>query len=225
MRKWFSGILPAVLLLAGFLLLLYPWLSNYVNRLHSSHAVQHFSDQLQSAGDDILSQQLRLAQAYNAALDRLGFSQEVGEEYGTILNFGNGMMGYISIPCIDVLLPIYHGVSPEVLQKGVGHLPQTAFPIGGAGNHCVLTGHTGLPSARLFTDLCKLEPGDRFSITVGHQTATYQVDQIKIVTPAEIQDLMPVDGQDYCTLVTCTPYGINSHRLLVRGCRVEAETP
>lgn len=224
MRKWRFRILPALMLLTGLGLLFYPNISNYVNRLHSSKAVQDLKDQVTSMESGLLSQQLQLAREYNAALDRHGFSSRFPEGYDRILDFGNGIMGYISIPSIDVMLPIYHGVGPEALQKGVGHMPQTAFPIGGAGNHCVLTGHTGLPSAKLFTDLSKLEPGDRFCITVGSQTSTYQVDQITIVTPTDIQALLPQDGKDYCTLVTCTPYGINSHRLLVRGCRIDAET-
>ena len=143
--------------------------------------------------------------------------------YEDILNFGDGLMGYVSIPCIGVQLPVYHGVSTEVLAKGVGHMPATAFPVGGAGNHSVLTGHTGLPSAELFTDLVKMEIGDRFYVTVANKVFAYEVDQIKTVSPLDGSDLVPVSGEDYCTLLTCTPYGINSHRLLVRGHRAEEE--
>ena len=135
---------------------------------------------------------------------------------------GDGMMGYIEIPEIDIYLPIYHGVSEEVLSKGIGHMPNSAFPIGGEGNHAVLTGHTGLPSAKLFTDLTELEEGDRFYIHILDLVLCYTVDQIKVVLPNEGQDLSIVPGKDYCTLVTCTPYGINSHRLLVRGIRTDA---
>ena len=141
--------------------------------------------------------------------------------YYSILDFGNGIMGYIQIPGIDVKLPIYHGVSTQVLEKGVGHLPASSFPIRGEGNHAVLTGHTGLPSASLFTDLHKMQQGDQFQVTVGDTVMTYQVDQIKVVLPNETEDLQTVPGEEYCTLVTCTPYGVNSHRLLVRGSRIE----
>ena len=136
-------------------------------------------------------------------------------------------MGYLEIPGIDVELSIYHGVSDTVLQKGVGHVPTSALPIGGKGNHCILTGHTGLPSAELFTDLTELAVGDQFELHVLDEVLVYEVDQITVVLPHEVDALGPVRGRDYCTLVTCTPYGINSHRLLVRGIRVldQEETP
>ena len=134
-------------------------------------------------------------------------------------------MGYIDIPTIDAHLPIYHGTDEEVLAKGVGHVPDTAFPIGGIGNHSVLTGHTGLPSAKIFTDLTELAEGDLFYIHILNETLVYEVDQIQVVLPSQLDNLLPVADRDYCTLVTCTPYGINSHRLLVRGQRTTQQPP
>lgn len=201
--------------MVGVAVLAYPMVSNFINQQHGSYAIQELREQLQQVDSGEIARQRRLAEEYNAALP------EQGENYDAILNFGNGIMGYIQIPKISVDLPIYHGSDEEVLTKGVGHMPESAFPIGGEGNHSVLTGHTGLPSAELFTDLTELEEGDLFYITILGDTLVYQVDQIKVVLPSEGQDLAEVPGKDYCTLVTCTPYGVNSHRLLVRGIRVE----
>lgn len=220
MRKISRFLLPIALLLAGLAILLYPAVSSYINQLHSSQAIQSFTDQMEDTADEALLKQLELAQGYNARLSADGMAfGEVSADYYEILDFGNGMMGYIEIPRIDVRLPICHGTDALTLQSGVGHMPQSAFPIGGEGSHAVLTGHTGLPSAQLLTDLYKLEIGDVFHITVGNRTITYTVDQIKTVLPENTGDLRPAAGKDYCTLVTCTPYGINTHRLLVRGVR------
>lgn len=207
-----------LLLLSGIAVLTYPTASDWVNRLDGSHAIQELQTQLESAD---IAKQRALAEAYNAKLRESDEGTE--EEYNGILDIAHGMMGSLQIPKINVDLPIYHGVSEDVLAKGIGHMPQTAFPIGGEGNHAVLTGHTGLPSAKLFTDLTELTEGDIFYISVLGQTLAYQVDQIKVVLPDDGQDLVTVPGKDYCTLVTCTPYGINSHRLLVRGERTEPE--
>ena len=207
------------LMIAGIGVMAYPPLSNYINAIHSSRAVQEFSARLDAAGSDTLREQRLLAEAYNRALSG-GLAESEGAQYDHILDFGNGVMGYLEIPKIDVELSIYHGVSDTVLQKGVGHVPTSALPIGGAGSHCVLTGHTGLPTAELFTDLTELAVGDRFYLHVLDQVLAYEVDQITVVLPYEVDTLGPVRGRDYCTLVTCTPYGINSHRLLVRGERV-----
>lgn len=214
------AILVAILLLVGLGIMLYPILSSTINGLNGSYAIQKLEHQLDNM--DILQRESELAaaRAYNEKLRSLATAPEELEEYNSILDFGNGIMGYIEIPSINVRLPIYHGVATEVLEKGVGHLPTSGFPIGGEGNHGVLTGHTGLPSASLFTDLEKVGEGDRFEITVAGETVTYQVDQIRVVLPNETGNLVAVDGEDYCTLVTCTPYGVNSHRLLVRGSRV-----
>ncbi len=144
--------------------------------------------------------------------------------YENLLNIdGNGVMGYIEIPIIKVTLPISHGTSDEVLQNGVGHVEWSSLPVGGESTHCVLSSHRGLPSAKLFTNLDKLEPGDTFMLCILHEVLTYEVDQILIVEPKDTAALTITEGEDYCTLVTCTPYGINTHRLLVRGHRVENE--
>ena len=147
---------------------------------------------------------------------------EENDQYPTLLNFtAEGVMGYIEIPKINVLLPIYHGVSSGVLSKGIGHLPETSLPVGGESTHCVLAGHSGMSNARLFTDLPKLENGDVFYLHIYNKTLTYTVDQVKKVLPTDTSDLTIVDGEDYVTLVTCVPVAVNSHRLLVRGTRTE----
>ena len=169
------------------------------------------------------------AEAYNAALGELDFPlldyREV-KGYNDVLNVsGTGIMGYVSVPKIGIELPLYHGISAQVLNTACGHLQGTSLPIGGEGTHCVLSAHRGLPHAKLFTELDKVEIGDTFTMTVLNRTVTYQVDQIKVVEPNDINDIQLVDGEDYCTLITCTPYGINSHRLLVRGTRIENAAP
>lgn len=210
-----------LLLTAGISILAYPAVSNAINELHGSYAIQQLTDQLEGQDDAELAEQRRRAELYNEGLRGTGNAADCPYAYEDILSFAGGMMGYIDIPAIDVHLPIYHGTGDEVLAKGVGHVPDTAFPIGGEGNHSVLTGHTGLPSAEIFTDLPELAEGDLFYIHILEEILTYQVDQILIVLPSELDNLLPTVGQDYCTLVTCTPYGINSHRLLVRGIRVQ----
>ena len=217
------------LVIVGICVMAYPSLSNYVNLLHSSYAVQEFSEQIRQTDSDALMQQRALAEKYNATLSGGVSDQDddleadILKQYDQIMDFGNGIMGYIQIPKIGVELSIYHGVSGTVLQKGVGHVASSAFPIGGVGNHTVLTGHTGLPSAELFTDLTEMGEGDQFYLYVLDEVLVYEVDQITVVLPHEVDDLTPAGDRDYCTLVTCTPYGINSHRLLVRGERVEMD--
>lgn len=215
MSKKTVTILSILLLVLGLAIVCYPAVSDFVNGLNGSYAIARLQRIMDSTGTVEQKAQRALAEGYNRALLS-------GEEdgYDSILNISDGMMGYLEIEKIKVDLPIYHGVGEDVLAKGVGHMPESAFPIGGEGNHAVLTGHTGLPSARLLTDLTKLEEGDGFSIHILGQELCYQVDQIKVVLPSEGQDLAAEPGKDYCTLVTCTPYGINSHRLLVRGSRV-----
>ena len=149
-------------------------------------------------------------------------SDEQRQHYNTLLNVGsNGIMGYIEIPRINIVYPIYHGTDEAVLQIAIGHLDWTSMPVGGEGSHCVVSGHRGLPSARLFTDLDQMEVGDTFLLRVLDEVLTYEVDQILIVEPQETDNLLIVEGEDLCTLVTCTPYGINTHRMLVRGRRIE----
>lgn len=215
-------VVAVVLCLAGIGLILYPKVSDFINRIHSSHAIQDFIVDMEDLSDEEMRKQLAYAEEYNQRVLN-GVYADVGnrlKDYYEILDFANGMMGYIEIEKIDVELPIYHGVSADVLSKGVGHIPQSTFPIGGKGYHPVLTAHTGLPSAELFTDLVELTEGDVFKIHVADRELIYKVDQIKVVLPHEIEDIEPVPDEDFCTLVTCTPYGINSHRLLVKGVRI-----
>ena len=217
MRKKYTVVLALLLLVVGLGVLLYPLVSSSINNLHGSYTIQKFQDQLGQADETHLDEERRKAESYNAAL----LAMESPEDYDSILNFANGMMGYVQIPKINVSLPIYHGVDENTLAKGIGHMPESAFPIGGEGNHAVLTGHTGLPTAKLFTDLTELQLDDMFYVNILEQTLAYRVDQIRVVLPSNGEELAPEPGKDYCTLVTCTPYGVNSHRLLVRGQRVE----
>lgn len=226
-RLKLSRLLPILLIpaffLAGIAILAYPFVSNYINELHSSHAIQQLEQALENAEDAELKRQRELAEQYNESLRNTGENVSCPHNYEDILSFPGGIMGYLDIPSINIHLPIYHGTGEDALAKGVGHLPDTAFPIGGKGNHSVLTGHTGLPSAKLFTDLTKLSVGDLFYINILGETLVYEVDQIKIVLPSEVDTLLPTAEKDYCTLVTCTPYGVNSHRLLVRGRRIHID--
>ena len=221
--KKITVVLAVLFCLAGVGLIVYPTISDIVNKINSSSAIQDLVVQMEDIPDEELLEQMRLAQEYNERLRSNRFDVPNSElaDYYSILDFANNMMGYIEIEKIGVRLPIYHGVSSDVLAKGVGHLPESSFPIGGEGNHAVLTAHTGLPSAKLFTDLVKLEEGDIFTVYVANEVLSYKVDQMKTIAPYEIDDIASVEGKDYCTLATCTPYGINSHRLLVRGERTE----
>lgn len=213
-----SKIVVFALIALGLGVLLYPAISSAVNRRSGSYAIQEWEAQVRNLENDELNRQMEQAEAFNDALR----SGEEPEGYHRILDFGNGMIGYIRIPSIKVDLPIYHGVEEDVLSRGAGHLPESSFPIGREGDHAVITGHTGLPSARLFTDLTKLQKGDLFYVRVLDRELCYAVDNIQVVLPSESGALAAVPGEDLCTLVTCTPYGVNSHRLLVRGTRVEA---
>lgn len=222
---WINGMLVLVLL-AGLSLLLYPSLSEYWNSFHQTRAIADYNDQVSALDEADYTALWQAAQAYNQALAGQGnqhtLTDAQKQEYESLLNVaGTGMMGYIEIPSIDCSLPIYHGTDEAVLQVAAGHLDWSSLPVGGESTHCVLSGHRGLPSARLFTDLDKLQEGNVFLLRILNEVLTYQVDQIRIVEPQQTEDLQIVEGQDYCTLVTCTPYGINSHRLLVRGHRVE----
>ena len=221
-----STLLLLFALLAGLSLLLYPTLSDYWNSLHQSHAITKYAEEVTDLNAERCAALLQSAREYNQALltkaDRYELSDAEQVEYESQLDVsGNGVIGYVEIPEIKCSLPIYHGVDEAVLQIAVGHIAGTSLPVGGESTHCVLSGHRGLPSARLFTDLDKLEEGDTFMLRVLEETLTYEVDQIRIVEPQDMSALEIEEGRDYCTLVTCTPYGINSHRLLVRGHRVE----
>lgn len=223
-----SRLLPIILIFAfffiGITVLSYPFISNYINTLHSSQVIEQLEQALENADDAELKYQHELAELYNESLRNTGENISCPYQYEDILSFPGGIMGYLDIPSINIHLPIYHGTGEDALSKGIGHLPDTAFPIGGNGNHSVLTGHTGLPSAKLFTDLTKLTTGDFFTIHILDEVLTYEVDQLNIVLPSEVDELLPVAGADYCTLVTCTPYGVNSHRLLVRGRRIPTDS-
>lgn len=225
MRKHLSTIIIIVMFIVGLSVLLYPAISNYINQKHASRVISEYSEKLENTDDDKIQKVFEQAQDYNKRLEKMPsafFDPSNISGYDLTLDItGTGIMGYIDIDRIDVELPIYHSVDESVLQIGAGHLEGTSFPVGGESTHCVLSGHRGLPSAKLFTDLDELEVGDEFSITVLNKKLTYQIDQIKTVLPTETDDLQIVKGKDYCTLMTCTPYGINSHRLLLRGVRVE----
>ena len=214
---------------AGLSLLLYPSLSDYWNSFHASQAVATYSEEVRNLNADKYDCLIREAREYNAALPgrykAFFLSESDRSTYNALLDVnGTGVMGYIEIPTIQISLPIYHGTEDEVLQIAVGHLDWSSLPVGGEGTHCVLSGHRGLPSAKLFTNLDKLVVGDKFVIRVLDEVMTYEVDQILIVEPNDLSALAIEKGKDLCTLVTCTPYGVNSHRLLVRGHRVENES-
>ena len=231
MKKKKGNLITIVLvlfLLIGLSLMLYPTVSDYWNSFHQSRAIATYAEQVSLIDDNTCKQLWEEAAAYNQTLfcktNRYFMTDEERENYNGLLDIsGSGIIGYIEIPEINCSLPIYHGTDEAVLQIAVGHIEGTSLPVGGEGTHCVLSGHRGLPSSRLFTDLDKLENGDIFMLRVLNETLTYEVDQIRIVLPTDLSDLDIVRGADYCTLVTCTPYGINTHRLLVRGHRIENE--
>jgi sortase A len=224
-NKYISVFLLLVLL-AGASLLLYPSVSNYWNSFRQSRAVATYAEKVAEIDDDTYDQLWAEAQEYNRKLvgktRRYYLTDEEWEEYYNLLNVaGNGIIGYIEIPSVQSAMPIYHGTDKAVLQIAIGHLEWTSLPVGGENTHSVVSGHRGLPSARLFTDLDKMVVGDTFIIRVLDEILTYEVDQIRIVLPTELNDLKIEKNKDYMTLVTCTPYGINSHRLLLRGHRIE----
>ena len=225
MKKHLSSIILVAVFLVGLLILLYPAISDYVNSKNQSRAIATYDNVLANMEEKDYSAFFEAAEDYNARLleDPIHFyAPDYVEGYWETLDItGTGIMGYIDIDKIKVELPIYHGTSDQVLNVAVGHLEGSALPIGGVGNHIVLSAHRGLPSATLFTDLDELKIGDTFTITVLDRLLTYEVNQILIVEPTEVSSLLPSPGRDYCTLVTCTPYGINTHRLLVRGKRIE----
>lgn len=226
MKKKLPTLILVLVFIAGLSLLLYPTVSDWWNSIYQSRAIADYSETVEKMGDSECRALLDSARKYNESLayESAGFGRapKNGGQYSDMLSISDsGMMGYIEIPSIGVKLPIYHGTESRVLLSGVGHLEGTSLPVGGESSHCVLSGHRGLPSSRLFTDLDKLSEGDIFTLYVLNETLNYEVDQIRTVEPHEIGELVISSGQDYCTLVTCTPYGINSHRLLVRGHRVE----
>lgn len=224
-RISFSTILLVLILLAGVAVLLYPTVSDWWNSMHATQAIAGYVDAVQDMSGKEKAKMLRAARAYNDSRPNganFNLTDEEYAEYESILDItGTGIMGYIQIPSIGVNLPIYHSVDEAVLQIAVGHVPGSSLPVGGKRTHAVLSGHRGLPSAKLFSELDKLKEGDIFTVTILDRMITYQADQIRIVLPEETDELAIVDGKDYCTLVTCTPYGINTHRILLRGHRIK----
>nr|WP_314639242.1 class C sortase [uncultured Olsenella sp.] len=229
MKKRIPETLLALVLVVGVGLLLYPSVGDWWNGMHQSQAIATYEEAVRGNSAERNQELWDAAVSYNEGLshgkDRFRLSDEERAEYEGLLDVtGTGIMGYIKIPRIGVNLPIYHGTDDTILQVAIGHIPGSSLPVGGEGTHTVISGHRGLPSARLFTDIDQLEEGDLFTLHVVDQTLTYQVDQIRTVLPDQLEDLAIDDGQDYCTLVTCTPYGVNTHRLLVRGHRVPNES-
>lgn len=225
-RKHISTIFIILIFLAGLGFISYPTVSNLWNQAHQSRAIATYSKQVEKLDDSENKKMLKAARKYNKSLlkksDHWKLSKKDKKKYESLLDVsGTGIMGYIEVPKIDCSLPIYHGTDEGALQIAIGHLEGSSLPVGGKSSHCVLSGHRGLPSARLFTDLDQMEEGDTFILNIlGHKLA-YEVDQIKVVLPEEMSDLEIQEGKDLCTLVTCTPYGINTHRLLVRGHRTK----
>lgn len=239
-KKNWSTILVGSTFVVGLILLIYPSFADYWNSFHQSRAIITYSDAVSNLSKEDYEKEINKALEYNAGLASIGINWRMNDddklEYNQILNFtGTGIMGYVQIDKIKVTLPIYHGTNERILQTSIGHLEGSSLPVGAYsydykakkvmdlkdGSHCILTGHRGLPSAKLFSDLDRLVEGDVFSLNILGETYSYQVDQIRVVEPSDLSELDIVPGMDYCTLVTCTPYGINTHRLLVRGHRVD----
>ena len=225
-RKHISTIFIILIFLVGLGFISYPTVSNLWNQAHQSRAIATYSKQVEKLDDSENKKMLKAARKYNKSLlkksDHWKLSKKDKKKYESLLDVsGTGIMGYIEIPKIDCSLPIYHGTDEGALQIAIGHLEGSSLPVGGKSTHCVLSGHRGLPSARLFTDLDQMEEGDIFILNILGRKLAYEVDQIRVVLPEEMSDLEIEEGKDLCTLVTCTPYGINTHRLLVRGHRTE----
>lgn len=225
MKKNRSTIILILIFLVGLSVMLYPTVSDYINQKNQSRAVASYAEDVDKMSDVDYQSYFDAADAYNQRLNETPnafYAPDQVSGYEETLDIsGTGIMGYITIPKIGVELPIYHGTSDGVLQAAAGHLEGSSLPVGGAGTHAVISAHRGLPSAKLFTNLDELEVGDTFTVTVLDRVLTYEVDLISIVLPTETDLLLPVEGKDYVTLMTCTPYGINTHRLLVRGRRIE----
>lgn len=230
MKKRFSTILLVIIFLCGLGLLLYPTVSDFVNQAHQSKAIETYENTVAQLSKDDYKKIIEDARRYNERIISNEFPKDEkdltgNEEYNKALDLnGAGMMGYIKIDKINVRMAIYHTTTEPVLQAGAGHMPMTSLPVGGKSTHAVLTGHRGLPSAKLFSDLDKLEIDDVFYIYILDEILAYKVDKITVTEPTDTKDLQIIKGEDHVTLVTCTPYGINTHRLLVRGVRVPYES-
>ncbi len=230
MKKHLSTIIVSLVLLVGVALVAYPTVSDWWNSFHQSRAIDTYTEAVDNLDAETYEKIWTDAQKYNEALalrtPSFTLTDEEKVEYAQQLDVaGNGVMSYLEIPNINVRLPIYHGVEDTVLQVAIGHIEGSSLPVGGPSTHCVVSGHRGLPSAVILSDLDKMVEGDLFRLHTLNEVLTYQVDQIRIVEPAEVETLKIEPGEDLCTLVTCTPYGVNSHRLLVRGHRVPTVDP
>ena len=225
-RRMLSSFFLVLVFLIGLSVMLYPTVSNYINSLSQSKMITGYNNQIALLNEQEYTSIWNAANEYNKSLvgknTRFVPTEESSEVYNSCLNIGNnGVMGYIEIPKADIHLPIYHGVNESVLQVGAGHIEGSSLPVGGKGTHCIISGHRGLPSAVLFTDLDKLQIGDTFILNVLDETLTYEINQIQTVEPEQVDSLAIDPEKDLCTLVTCTPYGVNSHRLLVTGTRTD----
>lgn len=229
-RKKSGGMLSTIIIglifAIGLGIMLYPTVSDWWNSMHQSRAIQSYADTVSEMSEQDYDAIFSVAEEYNNRRRAAGAAmlKDPLDGYEQTLTIdGTNVIGYVEIPKINVKLPVYHGTNERELQAGCGHLDGSSLPIGGESNHAVLSTHRGLPTAKLFSDLDQLEEGDTFTITVLNRVLTYEVDQIRIVLPTQMQDMSIVEGMDYCTLMTCTPYGINTHRLLVRGHRIETQ--
>ena len=222
MKKHLPTIIVAVIFLCGLSLFLYPTVSNLYNQHLNNKLIGEYKEAFSSTTPEEFNEAMKNAVAFNENRGNEEKLKELGLTYENVLNAAdNGVMGYIEIPKISVSLIIYHTIEENVLQKGIGHVPETHLPVGGKNTHCVLAGHTGLPSAKLLTNIDHLKVGDRFYIHVLNEVLEYKIDDVSVVEPDEVSRLNVISGKDCVTLVTCTPYGVNSHRLLVRGVRVD----
>lgn len=222
----FSNLIIIIAFVIGFSLLLYPTVSNWWNSFHQTQAIADYNHVVETVAPYDKEKMLADARKYNERLAGKPqgwiLTDTEKAEYESLLDVaGTGMMGYVEVPVINVSLPVYHGVEDSVLQVAVGHIEGSSLPVGGSSTHCVISGHRGLPSAKLFSNLDQVAEGDVFMLNILGETLTYEVDQIRIVEPEELDELKIQAGKDFCTLVTCTPYGVNSHRMLVRGERIE----
>ncbi|MBQ8663932.1 MAG: class C sortase [Eubacterium sp.] len=226
MKKHLTTIIVVIIFICGLSLFLYPTLSNVYNEHLNNKLIGDYEAATGNISPEVYAEEKEAARLYNENRNNPELLEELGLTYETVLNTGNnGIMGYIEIPKISVSLVIYHTTDEDNLQNGIGHMEESSLPIGGESTHCVLAGHTGLPSAKLLTNIDHLDIGDKFYIHVLDEVLEYQIDDIKVVEPHEVEHLSVVSGKDYVTLVTCTPYGVNSHRLLVRGLRVDENQP
>ncbi len=224
-KKHFLTIIIVLAMMVGLGLLLYPSVANYWNQFHQTRAIMAYSETVSDLSEKDYEKILNDAREYNKKLGETGIVWKMSKaqlaEYEKQLDIDStGIMGYVSIPKFHIKLPVYHGINESVLQIAIGHLEQTSLPVGGESSHCEVSGHRGLPSARLFTDIDKIKEGDTWTMNVLNETLTYECDQIRIVEPKDLSNLQITKGKDYCTLITCTPYGVNTHRLLVRGHRI-----